>query len=89
MFYVGSDGATQRIGAALSNDGITWTKYGGNPILDVGAPGAWDSSSLSRVHVEFVAQQLWMWYSGNASGADLQIGLATLRPGAAKAFLRP
>ena len=89
MFYIGSDGGTQRVGVALSTDGVVWTKYGGNPTLDVGMPGAWDSASLSRVDVELVGRQLWLWYSGNAAGADWQIGLATLRPGAAKALMRP
>lgn len=82
MFYVGSDGATQRIGAAFSKDGVSWTKSAANPILDVGAPGAWDSASLSRVHVLPVGLRLLMWYSGTQYGADWQIGVATLGPSA-------
>jgi hypothetical protein len=31
-----------KIGYATSPDGITWTKYSGNPVLDVGLPGDWD-----------------------------------------------
>jgi hypothetical protein len=31
-----------KIGYATSPDGITWTKYSDNPVLDVGLPGDWD-----------------------------------------------
>lgn len=38
MWYTGLDAALYgRIGYATSSDGITWTKYAGNPVLDVGA----------------------------------------------------
>jgi predicted GH43/DUF377 family glycosyl hydrolase len=32
-----------RIGLAISLDGVHWFKYSGNPILDLGEPGEWDS----------------------------------------------
>ena len=46
MWYYGDDGSTTRIGYATSNDGTTWTKHPGNPVLDVGPMGSWDDASL-------------------------------------------
>jgi len=44
MYYTGRDRLRHlRIGLAFSEDGITWEKYRGNPILDIGPPGSWDS----------------------------------------------
>ena len=42
MWYGGADGTNIRIGYATSPDGVTWTKYGGNPVLDLGPSGEWD-----------------------------------------------
>ena len=42
MWYCGEDGDAPRIGTATSPDGITWTKYAGNPVLAGGAPGSWE-----------------------------------------------
>ena len=35
-----------RIGLAISLDGVRWFKYSGNPILDLGEPGQWDSAEV-------------------------------------------
>ena len=41
MFYLGSDRARrQRLGVARSSDGMLWEKLRSNPILELGAPGA-------------------------------------------------
>lgn len=42
MWYSGRDTANWRIGYATSTDGINWTKYINNPVLDVGGSGSWD-----------------------------------------------
>src|SRR5262249_7561676 len=39
LYYHGVQGTTRRIGRAESSDGVTWTKYPGNPILSPGAAG--------------------------------------------------
>lgn len=33
LYYVAQNNGSNRIGVAFSNDGITWTKYAGNPIV--------------------------------------------------------
>ena len=44
MYYTGRDRLGHlRIGLAFSEDGITWEKSRGNPILDIGPPNSWDS----------------------------------------------
>lgn len=47
MYFSGKDKFLRtRVGLALSNDGIRWTKYVGNPIVNIGPPGTWDSYSV-------------------------------------------
>lgn len=41
MWYAGNDGTNSRIGYATSSDGINWTKYASNPVLDLGVSGEW------------------------------------------------
>jgi len=54
-----------RIGYATSPDGISWTKYDGNPVLDVGLEGTWDSD-VARVSVVLKSEGIYhMWYNGN------------------------
>ena len=69
MWYAGAGEyrvhARQRIGYATSVDGITWEKYAGNPVLDVGQPGAWDSGSVFKPNVIFNGTQHEMWYVGH------------------------
>jgi predicted GH43/DUF377 family glycosyl hydrolase len=44
MWYSACNSLKQcRIGYATSPDGLNWTRYGGNPVLDIGLQGAWDS----------------------------------------------
>jgi hypothetical protein len=42
LWYHSRDGAHRRIGYAISLDGLQWTKYSGNPVLNVGKPGTRD-----------------------------------------------
>lgn len=39
MWYRAGTGANQAVGYATSNDGVTWTKYAGNPVLGIGGSG--------------------------------------------------
>lgn len=41
MWYEGSDGNVRQLGYATSHNGINWTKYPGNPVLQAG-PEAYD-----------------------------------------------
>jgi predicted GH43/DUF377 family glycosyl hydrolase len=65
-----------QIGYATSADGITWTKDASNPVLEVGAPGAWDDDGLEAPFVLLEAGTYKMWYMG-CDGDNCRIGYAT------------
>lgn len=47
MWYRGFDASNvKKIGYATSTDGISWTKYGSNPIFAAGSSGQWDDGEL-------------------------------------------
>lgn len=69
-----------RIGLATSLDGITWTRYSNNPVLDVGPPGSWDDLQVGAPSVIFDGSVYRMWYYGNPYG-PVRIGLATSTDG--------
>jgi len=77
MWYAGSDGDTQRIGYATSPDGVTWNKYTGNPVLDVGSGGEWDEDHVYLPMVISDTNTYKMWYTGQNSDGDWRIGYAT------------
>ncbi|MFZ5917678.1 MAG: hypothetical protein ACOYZ7_12135 [Chloroflexota bacterium] len=82
MFYEGHDGNANmswRLGYASSEDGTSWTKDAANPILDMGAPGDFDSHTVSEPYVIFDGQTYWLYYSGY-DGDKYRIGLATAPP---------
>ena len=68
MWYPGSDDILSSgdfyssIGYATSTDGITWTKYAGNPVIS-GTVGSWDAS-LGIAGVVFDGTTYHMWYGG-------------------------
>lgn len=66
------------IGYATSSDGISWTKYEGNPILQEDT--AWESSYLRKINVIKDDSTYRMWYT---AGDDNQrrIGYATSSDG--------
>jgi len=58
-----------RICYCESLDGIAWTKYIGNPVLDVSYTGGWDSSGVETVSILIdslapPAERYKMWYAG-------------------------
>ncbi len=55
------------IGYATSSDGVTWTKYPGNPVLRRGEAGAWDSVSLQPGAVLWDGTTFHMWYGAHRS----------------------
>jgi len=77
MWYAGSalTSGDLAIGYATSPDGITWTKYAGNPVL-VGLSGGWDHNAWSPTVLNDGGTYR-MWYSGSFTGPDLKIGYAT------------
>lgn len=81
MWYSGADGSTRRIGYATSPDGLTWTKYGSNPVL---APDAgWESNGVFNPAVIADSGLYKMWYAGVDSGGVVGIGYATSPDGVA------
>ncbi len=77
MWYTGYDSDwIGRIGYATSPDGVTWTKFGGNPVLDVGSAGSWDSEDVTGPAVIYDAGLYHMYYTG-ADGVAARIGHAT------------
>ncbi len=65
---------------ALAPAGIVaqtvWTKYEGNPVLEVGPTGSWDDNYLIEPYVLFDDTTYHMWYGGE-DGSSNRIGHAT------------
>ncbi len=79
MWYAGRDfRGNYSIGYATSPDGVTWTKYLGNPVLRPSTTGADDISVVSP-HVVYQAGVYHMWYAGR--GSSNQIFYATSSDG--------
>lgn len=58
-----------RLCYATSLDGIRWTKYSGNPVLDVSYTGEWDSLGVETATIIIdslapPAEKYKMWYAG-------------------------
>jgi predicted GH43/DUF377 family glycosyl hydrolase len=76
LWYSGGQGIVVQGGYATSPDGSTWTKYAGNPVLPIGAPGAWDDRHARPGPVIADGATLKMWYSGVGPNGHVQIGYA-------------
>jgi hypothetical protein len=80
MYYSGHDGTKYQIGRATASALTgTWTKYASNPLLTVGAGGAFDDSGVifPTVLYEPSESPAWkMWYGGAAGGDTYTIGYA-------------
>ncbi len=78
MYYVGYDGSagiTTRIGLATSADGVTFTRAGPDPVLDLGPAGSWDGARLGSPAV--LPGSPWtMMYTGDDLNTT-RIGRAT------------
>ncbi len=77
MYYQGATPSdSQAIGLATSADRIVWTRYVGNPVLDVGPAGSWDERKISTASVYCNGNGYSMWYTGRGV-REGSIGLAT------------
>jgi hypothetical protein len=82
MWYTGGSDftiATDRIGHAVSPDGVSWTKTPG-PVLMPGPAGSWDKGYVAAPHVIYHNGLYRMWYRGAADLTTLDgaaIGYAT------------
>ncbi len=78
MWYSGAPTENSyRIGYATSSDGINWTKHGNNPVLDVGATGAFDDEAVWLPAVLFDGTTYEMWYTGNLFSGGIGYATAT------------
>jgi predicted GH43/DUF377 family glycosyl hydrolase len=77
MWYTGHKNASRTpsyIGYATSPDGITWTKYSGNPVLSPGS--GWESARVEFPSVIKVTGGYWMFYTGELSHGIARTGRA-------------
>jgi len=78
MWYTGDRGGNPRlIGYATSGDGLSWTRYAGNPVLAAGAPGSWDADGARWAAVISDGGVFKMWYTGRDASGTNRIGYAT------------
>ncbi|MCK5376244.1 MAG: hypothetical protein KAJ97_04120 [Acidobacteria bacterium] len=69
MWYEGEDGdGISRAGYATSPDGSVWTEYPGNPVMNEGPPGSWDSRGVSPRTVIVDGDRYKMWYTAYGQG---------------------
>jgi predicted GH43/DUF377 family glycosyl hydrolase len=82
MYYLGQDRARrQRLGVARSQDGISWEKHLGNPVLDLGEPGMFDETGLGEPAVWSQHGWYWMLYTARDRNEERRLGLAQSRDG--------
>lgn len=80
MIYTGyTNQLVGRLGYAFSYDGITWTKYAGNPVLELGTIGQWDDSHVASGSLLYKDGRFHLWYTGSRSGSH-QSGHAVSDP---------
>ncbi len=87
MWYSGGEHSDGQIGYATSEDGVSWTKHAGNPVLKKGSAGSWDDTwtGFCSVLLDTVTTTYRMWYSGSDTSrinenpwrTECQIGYAT------------
>ncbi|TLZ46627.1 MAG: hypothetical protein E6K19_00675, partial [Methanobacteriota archaeon] len=76
LFIGGWDGSSTRIGVATSENGTSFVPYAGNPIIDLGASGAWDSLDTNTPAV--IPGSPWgMFFAGDEYRGTASIGIAT------------
>jgi predicted GH43/DUF377 family glycosyl hydrolase len=82
MYFAGYDGVHWRVGLAMSDDGLSWTRYPDNPVLVPGGVLDWDSSHVNWPFVVYNGTGYQMWYAGSSDGgASWGIGYASSRDG--------
>ena len=82
MFFLGMDRARrQRLGVAMSDDGVSWYKLRSNPILDPGEYGSFDVKGLGEPAVWTSRGYYWMLFTGRDRDEIRRLGLARSRDG--------
>ncbi len=82
MYYLGEDRARrQRLGIAISDDGVHWWKHPRNPVLELGPAGSFDENGLGEPAVWSSHGWYWMLYTGRDRLEYRRLGLARSRDG--------
>jgi predicted GH43/DUF377 family glycosyl hydrolase len=82
LFYLGQDRARrQRLGVAVSGDGVVWTKLRSNPILEPGGYGDFDENGIGEPAVWAASGYYWMLYTGRDHNEARRLGMARSRDG--------
>ena len=77
LYYLGQDKfGVQRLGVAKSTNGKEWIKYANNPVMDVGAKGAFDERGLGEPSVIYQAPYFYMLYTGRDIKEQRNFGIA-------------
>ncbi len=81
LWYTGTGNpGTFEGGLATSPDGIHWTKYGGNPVLQPQQLGSWTSGFVTPCAVISDGTTLALWFVGGSAGA-WRLGVAVSQDG--------
>jgi predicted GH43/DUF377 family glycosyl hydrolase len=81
LYYLGEDRARrQRLGLAVSTDGLHWTKLRSNPILEI-VEGSFDENGLGEPAVWRARGSWWMLYTGRSRSEVRRMGLARSQDG--------
>jgi len=82
MYYLGQDRARrQRLGVAVSDDGVRWWKHRHNPILELGPPRSFDETGLGEPAVWRSHGRYWMLYTARDRQEYRRLGLAVSSDG--------
>jgi hypothetical protein len=76
MWFAGGEFLAWDIGYATSQDGSTWTKHDGNPVLENGEAGSFESSMVSISSVMVDSTKYKIWYRGQRADGSGGIGFA-------------
>lgn len=80
-YYSAYDGALWRTGVATSDDGITWTKYENNPVLEPSTDG-WDTQYIAANGSALLwRDKIFYFFHGMNDQGKHAIGLATSEDG--------
>lgn len=74
-------GGKQHISYATSKDGINWEKYEGNPVIEPGEGGEWDSTRVGPGKVLKISGVYKIWFLGFDKNGIAAIGHATSKDG--------
>lgn len=77
MYYTGNNNTGWgQIGVATSSNGLSWSRYSGNPILSAGAAEQWDENRIGASKIFRFGGLWYMFYTGVDDSENWQIGLA-------------